>query len=59
MVDVVPNHMGYIGCGDCVDYSIYDVFNSQDYFHPFCLIKDYNNPTDAQKVSSQSHSRDQ
>ncbi|PQE33091.1 hypothetical protein CJF32_00007648 [Rutstroemia sp. NJR-2017a WRK4] len=44
MVDVVTNHMGYIGCGTCVDYSIYKPFNSQSYYHPFCLI-DYNNAT--------------
>lgn len=48
MVDVVTNHMGYEGCGECVDYSIYDVFNNEEYFHPFCLITDYNNATDAQ-----------
>jgi alpha-amylase len=28
MVDVVTNHMGYLGCGTCVDYSIFDPFNS-------------------------------
>lgn len=28
MVDVVTNHMGYVGCGDCVDYSIYTPFDS-------------------------------
>ncbi|KAI0025517.1 glycoside hydrolase family 13 protein [Xylariomycetidae sp. FL0641] len=38
MVDVVTNHMGYLGCGDCVDYSVFHPFGSQDYYHPFCLI---------------------
>ncbi|KAF7872233.1 hypothetical protein EAF04_003158 [Stromatinia cepivora] len=47
MVDVVTNHMGYLGCGSCVDYSIYTPFNSKSYYHPFCLI-DYNNVTSIQ-----------
>jgi hypothetical protein len=28
MVDVVTNHMAYLGCGTCVDYSIFTPFNS-------------------------------
>ncbi|PSS09146.1 glycoside hydrolase family 13 protein [Amorphotheca resinae ATCC 22711] len=44
MVDVVTNHMGYLGCGTCVDYSIFNPFNSESDYHPFCLI-DYNNAT--------------
>jgi alpha-amylase len=28
MVDVVTNHMGYLGCGTCVDYSVFTPFNS-------------------------------
>jgi alpha-amylase len=28
MVDIVTNHMAYLGCGTCVDYSIYTPFNS-------------------------------
>lgn len=53
MVDIVVNHMGYY-CGkaedgDCgpqgtIDYSIYNPFNSEKYFHPFCEIN-YNNAT--------------
>ncbi|KAI5457046.1 alpha-amylase [Mariannaea sp. PMI_226] len=38
MVDVVANHMGYQGCGNCVNYSIYDAFPNSSYFHDFCLI---------------------
>ncbi|KKK25536.1 hypothetical protein P175DRAFT_0505923 [Aspergillus ochraceoroseus IBT 24754] len=45
MVDVVANHMGYDGAGDSVNYSVFKPFNSQDHFHPFCLIKDYSNQT--------------
>ncbi|KAG9961643.1 alpha-amylase, partial [Aureobasidium melanogenum] len=44
IVDVVTNHMGYAGCGDCVDYSVFDPFDKESYYHPFCLI-DYNNQT--------------
>ncbi|ESZ90168.1 glycoside hydrolase family 13 protein [Sclerotinia borealis F-4128] len=47
MVDIVTNHMGYLGCGKCVDYSIYTPFNSQSYYHPFCII-DYSNTTSIQ-----------
>ncbi|THX53195.1 alpha-amylase [Aureobasidium pullulans] len=42
MVDIVTNHMGYAGCGSCVDYSQFNPFDKQSYYHPFCLI-DYNN----------------
>ncbi|KAI4731010.1 putative alpha-amylase [Aureobasidium sp. EXF-10728] len=44
MVDIVTNHMGYAGCGNCVDYSTFNPFNKKSYYHPFCLI-DYNNQT--------------
>ncbi|KAI0010991.1 glycoside hydrolase family 13 protein [Xylariaceae sp. FL0662B] len=44
MVDVVTNHMGYNGCGDCVDYSRFNPFNSADYYHPYCPI-DYDDET--------------
>ncbi|KAG9750324.1 alpha-amylase, partial [Aureobasidium melanogenum] len=49
MVDIVTNHMGYDGCGNCVDYSIYNPFNQQSYYHPFCLI-DYSNQTSVEQV---------
>lgn len=48
MVDVVTNHMAFKGCGDCVDYSTYDVFNKQEYYHPFCLITNYDDPVNTQ-----------
>lgn len=38
MVDVVTNHMGYNGCGTCVDYGIYTPFNSASYYHSYCPI---------------------
>jgi len=49
MVDVVTNHMAYAGCGDCVDYSVFEPFNNQSYFHPYCAI-DYDNATSIQEV---------
>ncbi|KAJ2901457.1 hypothetical protein MKZ38_001845 [Zalerion maritima] len=38
MVDVVANHMAYIGCLNCVDYSIYNPFNDASYYHDPCFI---------------------
>ncbi|CRG83126.1 alpha-amylase, putative [Talaromyces islandicus] len=45
MVDVVANHMGYAGNPTDVDYSVFNPFNSQDYFHSYCAITDYDNQT--------------
>lgn len=63
MVDVVVNDMGYF-CGDAengdcgpqgtVNYSIYNPFNSEQYFHPFCEI-DYDNATSVLVVSPPVH----
>ena len=50
MVDIVTNHMGYAGCGSCVDYSQFNPFNKQSYYHPFCLI-DYNNQNSVEQAS--------
>ncbi|KAF2166522.1 glycoside hydrolase family 13 protein [Zasmidium cellare ATCC 36951] len=44
MVDVVPNHMGSISSQTTVDYSKFNPFNKQSYFHKPCNI-DYNNQT--------------
>ncbi|KAF4547884.1 Alpha-amylase A type-1/2-like protein [Elsinoe fawcettii] len=38
MVDVVPNHMGYVGCGTCVNYGTLAPFNSASYYHSYCTI---------------------
>lgn len=32
---------GYAGSGEDVDYSVFNPFNSQDYFHSYCEITDY------------------
>ena len=44
MVDVVTNHVAYVGCRSCVDYSIFKPFSSSSYFHSPCGI-DYNSQT--------------
>ncbi|KAJ5093297.1 hypothetical protein N7456_009158 [Penicillium angulare] len=49
MVDVVTNHMGYAGAGNDVDYSVFNPFNSEDYFHAYCEITDYSNTTMAEQ----------
>jgi hypothetical protein len=28
MVDIVTNHMAYMGCGTCVNYSLFNPFSS-------------------------------
>ncbi|KAL4909110.1 hypothetical protein BDW74DRAFT_77705 [Aspergillus multicolor] len=38
MVDVVANHMGYDAPASSVDYSVFNPFNSQEYFHSPCDI---------------------
>lgn len=48
MMDVVVNHMGYAGDGDDVDYSIFNPFDSEKYFHDYCEITDYTNQTDVE-----------
>ncbi|QQK46373.1 Rutin-alpha-L-rhamnosidase [Penicillium digitatum] len=48
MVDVVANHMGYAGAGNTVDYSVFTPFSSSSYFHPYCLISNYNNQSDVE-----------
>lgn len=42
MLDVVTNHFAFNGPGANVDYSIFNPFNSQSYFHSFQLC-DYDN----------------
>lgn len=43
MLDVVTNHFAWDGCSSCVDYSIFDPFNSKSYFHDPCSINYDNN----------------
>jgi alpha-amylase len=49
MLDVVPNHMGYPGCADKVDYSTLHPFNNPDHYHTYCPIVDYQNQTEVEE----------
>lgn len=49
MVDIVVNHNGYNGAPSTIDYSIFEPFNSQSYYHPYCTI-DYNNVNNATNI---------
>ncbi|KAK4188342.1 family 13 putative glycoside hydrolase [Podospora australis] len=44
MVDIVTNHMAYMGCASCVDYGSLSPFSSSSYYHPHCWIN-YNSQT--------------
>jgi alpha-amylase len=50
VLDVVVNHFAWAGNGTTVDYSTFNPFNSEDYFHPFKLLSkdDLGNTTAAQ-----------
>ncbi|KAL1872095.1 hypothetical protein Daus18300_004464 [Diaporthe australafricana] len=47
MLDVVTNHYAWKGCSSCVDYSIFEPFNSKSYFHDPCSIN-YDSQTSIQ-----------
>ncbi|KAL0474191.1 alpha-amylase [Neurospora intermedia] len=44
MVDVVTNHMAYLGCRSCINYQGLNPFSSQSYYHSPCTIN-YDNQT--------------
>ncbi|KXX79767.1 Alpha-amylase A type-1/2 [Madurella mycetomatis] len=48
MVDIVTNHMAYMGCGSCVDYNSFKPFSSSSYFHTYCPI-DYESQTSVEE----------
>lgn len=52
MVDVVPNHVAWDGPGSSVDYSRFNPFNDQSYYHKYCEIDDSDNQTNAEDVST-------
>ena len=54
MVDVVVNHFAWDGPYKRINYSQFDPFNEEKYFHPFCLIEDH---TDANDTIIQNVSR--
>jgi alpha-amylase len=53
MLDVVVNHFAWAGNGTTVDYSVFNPFNDQKYFHEYQLLSDLDpsNTTDAEIVS--------
>ncbi|RAH53640.1 alpha-amylase [Aspergillus piperis CBS 112811] len=52
LLDVVINNMAYMTDGEdpatTIDYNVFPQFNGSSYFHPYCLITNWNNYTDAQ-----------
>jgi len=53
MVDVVPNHFGHAGPVEGMDYGRYGTpFNTQDAFHDFCWITDYEDQTMVENVGA-------
>ncbi|RAH78901.1 alpha-amylase [Aspergillus japonicus CBS 114.51] len=52
MLDVVINNMAYNTDGENpathIDYTVFPQFNGSSYFHPYCLITNWNNYTEAQ-----------
>ena len=47
MVDVVVNHFGPVD--PSTSYASFNPFDQSSYFHPYCLITDYNNQTDVEQ----------
>ena len=50
MIDLVTNHMGYIGDANTVNYGSMNPFNQQSQFHPVCWISNYGNQTEVEQV---------
>lgn len=48
MVDVVPNHMGWAGCHDTVDYKNFKLFNKAEHFHSYCPMNNMKNQTEVE-----------
>ncbi|KAF2817253.1 alpha-amylase [Mytilinidion resinicola] len=48
MVDVVPNHMGWPGCPDTVDYSQLHPFSDASCYHSYCPLLNYDNQTETE-----------
>ncbi|KAL1885186.1 hypothetical protein Plec18167_001843 [Paecilomyces lecythidis] len=46
MVDVVVNHNAWNGSASGIDYSKFNPFNKQEYYHPVNWITDWSNQTD-------------
>jgi hypothetical protein len=40
MVDIVVNHMAWVGTPTDVDYSLLIPFDNSSYYHPYCPLSD-------------------
>jgi len=49
MLDIVVNHFGYADANEDIDYSIFNPFNEQKYFHDYCGVSQPDNQTDVQQ----------
>ncbi|KAF2672970.1 alpha-amylase [Microthyrium microscopicum] len=45
MVDIVVNHFAWPGPANEVVYSKFATFDSASFFHPYCIVSDYDNQT--------------
>ena len=43
----VANHMGNQRYGDWNNFTFFSPFNQAQYYHPYCLITNFNNQTEA------------
>lgn len=58
MVDVVVNNLAWAGSGTSVNYSWFNPFNNQRYFHPYKLLSnDPLNETCVEEVRGNVHVR--
>ena len=48
MLDIVVNHFGFAGTNEEVDYSIFNPFNHEKYFHDYCTISDPDNQSNVE-----------
>lgn len=48
MLDVVPNHMGWAGCHETVNYGTLHLFNRASYYHKYCPLDNLNNQTETE-----------
>ncbi|KAK5136120.1 hypothetical protein LTR08_004171 [Meristemomyces frigidus] len=49
MLDIVVNHMGYAGDVSSVDYTVFNPFNDQKYFHDYCAVSSSTNTTNMEE----------
>lgn len=50
MIDIVLNNVAWPGPGTAVDYSIYNPFDDESWYHDYCLITNYGDQEDSSTV---------